>query len=318
MPRFLKWVLAAVVVLAAGYFAVAGWMLSSVLKNVVTVGGMLAGIQTQTADPFALNYDGDPQKAFGFAFEDVTLASELGPLPAWIVPGETGGGDYWMVYAHGIAGRRESGYKALSVARPLGINSLLFSYRNDEGAPAAPEGIYGFGITEWRDLEAAVLLAQERGANPQRIILAGDSMGGAIMGEFMRNSTHAKWVTAAVLDSPALDVKAVARGFAARIGFPLPGAVAWVARQIMPWRVGIDFSDAVTLPVLAGAPRHLFDAHGTADSVVPVSVSDELRARRINMTYLRTGADHVQSWQENPERYRAELDAFLRAVVAGN
>lgn len=317
MSRFVKWALAVVVVLTASYFAIAGWILSSVLKNVVTVGGMLAGIPTQTADPFALNYDGDPRKAFGFTFEDVSLDGELGALPAWIVPGEGGGGDFWMVYAHGIAGRRENGYKALSVAHPLGINSLLFSYRNDPGAPPAPEGIYGFGVTEWRDLEAAVKLAEQRGA--RRIILAGDSMGGAIIGEFLRNSKHVRWVTAAVLDSPALDVMAVTRGFAGRIGFPLPGAVAWVSRQIMPWRVSVDFSDAVTLPVLAGAPRLLFDAHGTADSVVPVSVSDELNARRSSgMTYLRTGADHVQSWQENPERYRAELDAFLRTVVAGD
>jgi pimeloyl-ACP methyl ester carboxylesterase len=315
MNRFLKWALAALVVIVAGYFAVAGWMLSSILKNVVTVGGMLAGITTQSDDPFALNYDGDPGKAFGFAFEEVSIPGELGSLPAWIVPGK-GGGDVWMVYAHGIAGRRESGYKALSVARPLGIDTLLFSYRNDHGAPAAPEGIYGFGVTEWRDLEAAVKLAEERGA--RRIILAGDSMGGAIIGEFLRNSTHVKWVTAAALDSPALDVTAVVRGFAARVGFPLPGAVAWVARQIMPWRVGIDFSDATTLPVLASAPRQLFDVHGTADSVVPVSVSDELRARRVDMTYLRTGADHVLSWQESPERYRAALDAFLRGVAAGN
>ncbi|MBX3531655.1 MAG: hypothetical protein KF849_13690 [Rhizobiaceae bacterium] len=316
MSRFLKWALAALVLLAAGYFAVSGWMLSSILKNVVTVGGMLSGITTQAGDPFALNYDGDPRKAFGFAFEEIALPGELGPLPAWIVPGEGGDGTHWMVYAHGIAGRRESGYKALSVARPLGIDTLLLSYRNDTGAPAAPEGVYGFGVTEWRDLEAAVKLAEERGA--RRIILAGDSMGGAIIGEFLRNSTHVTWVTAAVLDSPALDIRAVVHGFAVRIGFPLPGAVAWVARQIMPWRVGIDFSDAVTLPVLASGPRHLFDVHGAADSVVPVSVSDELRARRVDMTYLRTGADHVLSWQENPERYRSALDTFLRGVVGGN
>jgi hypothetical protein len=317
MTRFVRWALAAVVVIAIGYFAIAGWMLSSVLKNVVTVGGMLGGIATQTTDPYALNYDGDPQKAFGFAFEEVAIPGELGHSPAWIVPGDGADGMYWMVYAHGIAGRRESGYKALSVAQPLGINSLLFSYRNDAGAPAAPEGIYGFGVTEWRDLEAAVKLAEERGA--RRIILAGDSMGGAIIGEFLKNSQHVKWVVAAALDSPALDITAVVRGFASRIGFPLPGAVARVARQILPWRVGIDFSDAVTLPVLASGPRLLFDVHGTADSVVPVSVSDELNARRARgMTYLRTGADHVQSWQEDPERYRSALDAFLREVVAGN
>ncbi len=317
MSTFLKWAIAAIVAVVVGYFAVAGWMLSGVLTNVVTVGGMLGGIQAQTTDPFALNYDGDPRKAFGFDFEEVTIAGELGPLPAWIVPGESSAGDVWMVYAHGIAGRRESGYKALSVARPLGINSILFSYRNDVGAPAAPEGIYGFGVTEWRDLEAAVKLAEEQGA--RRIILAGDSMGGAIIGEFLRNSQHVRGVVAAALDSPALDVTAVVRGFASRIGFPVPGAVAWVARQILPWRIGIDFSDAVTLPVLASGPRLLFDVHGTTDAVVPISVSDELNARRSSgMTYLRTGADHVQSWQEDPERYRAALDAFLRSVVAAN
>ena len=315
MSRLIKWLLAAVVVIAAGYFAVAVWLLSGVLKDVVTVGGLLGNIQTQTTDPYALNYDGDPGKAFGFTFENVSLPGELGPLPAWVVPRQNTS-DTWMVYAHGIAGRRESGYKALSVAQPLGINTLLFSYRNDAGAPAAPEGIYAFGVTEWRYLEAAVRYAEDHGA--RRIILAGDSMGGAIIGEFLRNSEHVRWVVAAALDSPALDINAVVRGFAARMGLPLPGPVAWAARQIMRWRIDIDFSSAETLSVLASGPRALFDVHGTADSVVPVSVSDELDRRRVDMTYLRTGADHVQSWQENPERYRTELDKFLRAVIAGN
>jgi len=314
MSRLLKWALVAVVVVAAGYFVVAGWILSGVLKHVVTVGGMLSGIETQTADPYALNYDGDPGKAFGFAFEDAQVQSELGPLPAWIVPGAGAPTDLWMVYAHGIAGRRESGYKALSVAQPLGITSLLFSYRNDEGAPAAPQGVYGFGVTEWRDLEAAVNLASQRGA--RRVVLAGDSMGGAIIGEFLVRSPQRSSVVALVLDSPALDIRAITRGFAARIGFPLPAAVAWVARRILPWRVGIDFSGAVTLPAVAAVPGPVFDAHGTADSVVPISVSDELDARRGGrMTYLRTNADHVQSWQAEPERYRAELTAFLQALA---
>ena len=316
MRALLKWTAAGVVIVAAAYFAIGGWVLSGVLRNVITVDGALAGIGTQTTDPFQLNFDGDPQKTFGFAFEEAAVQSELGPLPAWIVPGEGGTGDVWVVYAHGIAGRRENGYKALSVAQPLGITTLLFSYRNDPAAPAAPEGIYGFGVTEWRDLEAAVKLAEERGA--RRIVLAGDSMGGAIIGEFLRNSPQVRRIVAAALDSPALDMKAVVRGFAARIGFPLPCAVAWTARQMMPLRVDIDFSDAVTLPVLAAQPRYLFNVHGAADSVVPVSISDELNARRVGMTYLRTGADHVQSWQEDPERYRSELDGFLRRVVAGD
>ena len=282
------------------------------MKKVGGAMGALSGIATQTADPYALNYDGDPQKAFGFAYTNAVVGSELGPLPAWIVPGAGTPGDLWMVYAHGIAGRRESGYKALSVAQPLGITSLLFSYRNDADAPKAPQGIYGFGVSEWKDLEAAVKVARDKGA--RRIILAGDSMGGAIIGEFLRRSPEKAGVVALVLDSPALDIRAIVRGFAARIGFPMPAAVAWTARRILPWRVAIDFSNAVTLQEVAGVAA-VFDAHGIGDSVVPISVSDALdQLRGGHMIYLRTGADHVMSWQEDPERYRAELERFLFAA----
>lgn len=317
MSRWVRWTFSAIVMVALGYFAVAGWLLSGILKDVVTVGGMLAGIETQSDDPYALNYDGDPGKAFGFAFEDASVQSELGPLPAWIVPGDGTAVGTWLVYAHGIAGRRENGYKALSVAQPLGITSLLFTYRNGVGAPNAPEGIYGFGVTEWRDLEDAVKLARERGA--RRIILAGDSMGGAIIGEFLTRSEQRSGIVALVLDAPALDIRAITSGFASHIGFPLPEGVAWTARRmILPWRVGIDFSGAITLSVVGSVPYPIFNAHGARDSVVPVGVSDELYERRVGrMVYLRTNADHVLSWQAEPDRYRSELDAFLRGVVAG-
>lgn len=315
MRRFLRRVLVAAAVLAAVYFAVAGWMLSGILLNVVTVGGALGGIETQTRSPYELNYDGDPRRAFGLAFEDAMVATKLGDAPAWIVPGMDDTQDeLWAVYAHGIAGRRESGYKALSVLHPLGVTVLLPSYRNDAGAPAAPEGVYGFGVTEWSDLEAAVTLAEERGA--RRFILAGDSMGGAIIGEFLARSPKALAVVAIALDAPALDVRAVTENISERAGFPLPVGVAWTARRILSSRTGIDLSGAVTLPTLARFSGPVFVAHGAADSVVPVAVSDTLLSRRQAPTvYLRTGADHVLSWQEDPERYRTALDAFLRSAV---
>ncbi len=48
----------------------------------------------------------------------------------------------------------------------------MITYRNDRGAPAEPSNaLYAFGTTEWRDLDAAVSWALERGA-PGVIIVA--------------------------------------------------------------------------------------------------------------------------------------------------
>ncbi len=312
--QFLGWTLALAVLAVAAYCLGVGWMLSSGVKEMVSVGGPFTRVTLQTRDPLVLDYDGDPRKAFGWGFETVSLASELGPLPAWIVPPEAGSSDTWMVYTHGIGGRRENGYRFLSVARPLGITTLLYAYRNDAGAPLAPGGYYTFGLQEWRDLQVAVQFARSRGA--RRIILAADSMGGAITGQFLRRAPEAAAVSAAVLDAPALDMRAVLRFFLEQKKLPLTGAVTAVASGLAPWRVGIDLDETNTLPEFAQRPRFLFDSHGSADGRVPMSVSDELARLRPDMTYLRSHARHVESWSEDPARYREALRGFLQGVLA--
>ena len=314
MIRKLSWLVAIVLLALAAYCGGIGWQLSSGLKQMVTVGGPFTDRALQTRDPLMLDYDGDPRRAFGWPFETLAIASELGPLPAWVVPPETGAGEVWMIYTHGIGGRREDGYRVASVARPLGITTLLYAYRNDAGAPRSPDGIYRFGLSEWRDLDAAVQTARRHGA--KRIILAAQSMGGAILGQYLRHAPHAGDVIAAVLDAPALDLRATLQHFVAAKRLPLSGAVTWVATQITPWRVGIDLDDTLTLPVFATRPRFLFDAHGDTDALVPIAISDELKRLRPDMTYVRTHARHVESWSEDPQRYQAALHGFLQKVLA--
>mgnify|MGYP001315021568 CR=1 FL=1 len=317
MIRKLSWLVAALLLALVAYCGGIGWQLSSGLKQMVTVGGPFTNRTLQTRDPLTLDYDGDPQRAFGWPFETLAIASELGPLPAWVVPpeaGESGAGDTWMVYTHGIGGRREDGYRVTSVARPLGITTLLYAYRNDAGAPRSPDGIYSFGLTEWRDLDVAVETARRHGA--KHIILAAQSMGGAIVGQYLRHAPHTDDVIAAVLDAPALDLRATLQHYVEAKRLPLGGAVTWVATQITPWRVGIRLDDTLTLPVFAHQPRFLFDAHGDTDALVPIVISDELKRLRPDMTYVRTHARHVESWSEDPARYRAALRGFLQQVLA--
>src|SRR5690606_30900234 len=90
-----------------------------------------------------------------------------------------------------------------------GCTTLVVSYRNDPGAPKAPDGRYHLGDREWYDVEAAIAYAQQHGA--RRITLVGWSMGGGIVLQTLRRSPLAGVVDRVVLDSPAIEWRAVIR-----------------------------------------------------------------------------------------------------------
>ncbi len=309
-------VLAILVLLAvvAGYLAVAGWMLArgaSALLEVGTISAMIAPGTPET-DPFVLGFRGDPAAALGLGFETVTVDTPLGPSPAWLVPGPRA--DLAAIYVHGVAGAREDGYRHLSVLQEAGLPVLLISYRNDPAAPATSDGRYGMGTTEWPDLEAAVAQMVARGHD--RLLLVGESMGGAIVGQFLRRSALARHVAALALDSPALDFGAVLAHLAAQRGLPAPEAVGQAALAILSARGPHDLRDTDVLPTVAAHSGPLFLAHGAGDEIVPVSISARLLARRSMPTHhLRTAAGHLQSWHADPDAYRAAFGGFVATLA---
>ena len=118
-----------------------------------------------------------------------TASGELGILPAWVVPPAypaPGGGDRWAILVHGRGARREEALRAIGPLHELGWTALVPNYRNDEGVVAGPDGRYNLGLSEWRDIEAAIDHAARLGA--QEIVLVGWSMGGAIVLQFLDRS----------------------------------------------------------------------------------------------------------------------------------
>lgn len=310
--RFWRWLFVGAAVLVVGWLALGSWFASSALHRILTPGTIaaLTAGGTPPDDPFVLGYAGDPQAALGLAFDDLLVPTPLGDDPAWFVPATGGPDGLWAIYVHGIAGRRENGYRHLSVLHEAGIPTLLATYRNDDAVPAGPDGLYTFGLTEWPDVEAAVRLALANGAS--RILLVGESMGGAIVGEFLRHSELADRVVGLVLDAPALDLRSVTSTGLKGLRVPTPLSIGRISLWLFELRYGVDLADAVTLDEVAAFPGPLFLAHGDGDRIVPVGISDRLMAERTGVTtYLRTHADHLQSWQENPERYRQQLLLFL-------
>jgi pimeloyl-ACP methyl ester carboxylesterase len=311
MWRWVKRAAIAAAVLVVLYFGFGGIAAAGFIGWLLTPGN-IAWAGPIREDPFELGYRGDPQQALGLAFSDVTVSTELGGAPAWLVPSATGSPKLWAIYVHGIGGLRENGYRQLSVLHEAGIPTLMITYRNDDGAPAAPDHLFSFGLSEWRDLDAAVDWSLANGA--ERVVLVAESMGGGIVGQFLINSASADKVEALVLDAPALDFTAVIEGRLGAWGLPMAPQLAsvalWASRLVRA-----DLSKAQSLDVVEAFPGPMFLAHGSTDQLVPVAISDELVARRSGpTTYLRTGANHLLSWKENPQRYRALLLAFLEKL----
>ena len=305
--------LATLVLLAfLSYVGIRGYFLAHATAALLKTGpiaAMLANAEPPT-DPLALGYRGDPMAALSLPFQTVSLETPLGPAEAWSIPA-AGAEVGRAIYVHGIGGVREDGYRALSILHEAGWSVLLISYRNDPGAPAAPDAAYGFGLTEWPDLEAAVASLAPSDSDPKLVVVA-ESMGGAIVGQFLRQSPLAPRVGAVALDSPAISFGAVIDHLATQGATPLPGLVAWTAKQILPFKTPLPFAEAEVADTFAAFPGPMFLAHGSADSIVPIAPSQALAtARDAPAVTVWTNADHLGSFAADPAAYRSAFQEFL-------
>jgi pimeloyl-ACP methyl ester carboxylesterase len=260
----------------------------------------------------------DPRNAYGVDYQDVTYPCAGGRCPAWFVPGTS---STWMVLVHGKGASRTEPLRAMGPALKAGLPVLDISYRNDPGAPLDPSRRHAYGVTEWRDLEAAVRYATGHGAKD--VVLFGSSMGGSIVASFLGHSTLASRARAVVLDAPALDFRSTVDWGAAHrtlpvVGTPVPDVLTGTAEWMAGWRYGVDWT---AMDYLAGRWLRVpaLVVHGTDDDTVPISTSDRFRAAHPNLVReVRVrGGTHVGSWNVDPQAYQDRESAFLGCLTSG-
>ncbi len=287
--------------------------------------------------PVVAEYSGDITKAvrarwsgyvfdtpadLGLEFEDVALPLDVGAAPAWYVPA----GDphsTWAIMVHGRGATRGEGLRAVTSAHALGMPSLLISYRNDGEAPGTPDGRYGLGMTEWRDVEVAIQYALDAGASD--VVLFGWSMGGAISLRTADSSMVREHVRALVLDAPVVDWVDVL-AYQARLN-RIPSGVGRLGQLLLgaPWgrrltglAAPLDFRsmDWVARAVELRTPTLIL--HSVDDDFVPVGPSLELAKRNPEMVTLETfrHARHTKEWNVDPERWETTVRSWLADVLA--
>ncbi|MFV0251836.1 MAG: alpha/beta hydrolase [Beutenbergiaceae bacterium] len=249
----------------------------------------------------------DPESALGLNFSEVSYDSPLGPMPAWLVPGEPA--RPWVILVHGAGDQRSSWTFQIRTLHELGYTTLTITYRNDPGVPADPSGEYRMGLTEWEDLAGAVDFAVTQSA--ERIVLFGLSQGGAMVLNYLRHDP-APEVVATILDSPLLDGEAAVDHGAANLGIPAIGTLVWLAKQMERWRTGIAWSqfDYLQPSDYLHVPTLVF--HGTADAMVSITDARELTTAHPGLVRLvESSSGHGGSWAADPQAYDAELESFL-------
>lgn len=262
----------------------------------------------------------------GFASDEVVITLPGGPSPAWYVApqpavaglpaehqGPLAGRNVWAIAVHGRGSNRTEGIRALAATSALGAETLLISYRNDGEAPAAVDGRYGLGVTEWEDVEAAIEYALGRGA--EDIVLFGWSMGGAISLQTADRSRYAEYIRGLVLTGPVIDWMDVLahQAKANRIpdvvgrlgqwfisnpgGRRVTGLAAPVDLQAMNW---IDRADQLR--------DHVLIMHSVDDNIVPYGPSRDLARKNPKVTYVSFAqARHVKEWNHDPQRWDSSV-----------
>jgi pimeloyl-ACP methyl ester carboxylesterase len=277
----------------------------SVTRRLSDVSGYLPpGVEDAHLDTNV--YTGDPRQALGLPYRNVAVKGELGPMPAWQIPGTS---QTWAIGVHGINDTPQVGLRIAPELHKLGLPTLLITYREDQGAPASPDGFHHMGLTEWKDLEAAARYALDHGA--RRLVLIGYSMGGSLVTQFLERSQLAPRTAAVVLDAPALNWKAILEFNAEEMGFP--GFFALPVEWGIGARIDADWSslDAIEHTSELRYPTLLF--HGKEDQVVPIKTSEEFAEKLPKSVtfYAVPKADHTQSWNVDPSLYDRRLRRFL-------
>lgn len=246
----------------------------------------------------------DTPGRFGLDFQPVDIRAEDGTaLFAWYFPAREAS-RATVLYLHGNAENISTHFANVAWMPAAGFNVLALDYRGygaSEGSPSL-RGVL-------MDIDAAMrtLLARPD-VDPARIIIFGQSLGGALAIHYAAHSPHRGNVRAVVVDSPFSDYRLIAREKLA------DSFLTWAFQWMATAAINNDYSPEASVHSLSPIPLLLI--HGDRDAIVPPHHSQRLyeRAAQPKEIWLVPDAGHIQALKERAVRER--LTAFLARHLA--
>lgn len=227
--------------------------------------------------------------AVDLEYEEVFIPSSGGvTLHAWMVPAESA--RYTVLHCHGNAGNISHRLESLLIFHRLGLGTLIFDYAGygrSDGRPGEQQ-TYEDAEAAWR------YLTVERGIAPERIIIFGQSLGGAIAAELASRVSPAGLIVESTFTSVP--------DRAAELYRWLP--VRWLARIRYEAKEHIRRVDAPVLVI-----------HSKDDEMIPIHHGKGLfDAAPEPKTFLELSGSHNDGFLLSGNTYTEGLAAFVRSL----
>ena len=239
----------------------------------------------------------------GLSYEEVRFKTRDGvELYGWFLPAK-GSAEGTVLQLHGNAENISTHFASLAWMPERGFNVFIFDYRG-YGASGGEPSLEGAQI----DIEAAVqTLLARTDIDRDRIVMYGQSLGGALAAYYVAHSQHRDRLRALVLESTFSDYVDIVREKFADHWF------SWPFQWLPQLTVDDRFSP---LPAMASiSPLPLLVLHGDQDRIVPMHHGKRLyeAALEPKQLWIVPGAGHIQTMRNPGERDR--LVAYLRELL---
>ncbi len=219
-------------------------------------------------------------------------------LQGWFIPSSTGPADNaiaTIIHAHGNAGNMSAHWTLVSWLPERNFNVFMFDYRGFGKSKGTPSQA---GLLD--DTQSAINVVRHRSdVNPQRLVLFGQSIGGAnilaVIGQGDREG-----IRAVILDST----------FA---------SYATIANQMIPGSgYLLDESYSGENYIASVSPIPLLLIHGKADHVIPWQHSEKLYslAKEPKRLILIPDGEHIDAFSDrHGDVYREQMVDFILSAL---
>ncbi len=224
-------------------------------------------------------------------YEDVIFkADDDTELHGWFVPGDNT--NPVVLFFHGNAGNISHRVDNLLRLNRLGLSVFIFDYRGygrSQGEPSEP-AIYS-------DARRALAWLANRGYKKESIIYFGRSIGAAVALQLAIE----KPPSGLILESPFTSVAGMGKRH-----YP-------ILYRLLGWLVKDQYDNEEKISRLK---TPLLIIHGTADSIVPVAMGQQLYslAPSPKQIYLIDGADHNDGFYLDEDEYWGTWKTFLNQL----
>ncbi len=266
------------------------------------------GLSQLVLHPLAGPRDGGGPPPRGFVPLDVPGTPRLS---CWLglPPGPTPG---TAIFVHGLGASREQGRRLGAALLDRGLAVLLCDLRGHGGSEDGP---LSYGPLEAGDLRRALDAAALLGAPPDRKVLVGYSLGGAVAAQLAHGDPAAR---ALVLVSTFTSVREILRHYGAWAFGGVPGPVVDAALLAASLRAGFAVDEPSTLEVVRGAAVPVLLVHGARDVQIPFAMHERLcaasegRARCVRVER----AEHVDLFEVGGAALEARIADFAAEAVS--